>query len=53
LEEENYFIEDLYIRGNTHLSQSYKELVLEECRKNLLIKEYIIPRLREKAALEG
>ena len=42
---ENYIIEDLFIKGNMHLSQSYKETLREECRKNLLIKQYLLPCL--------
>jgi len=45
---ENYFIEDLVISGNPYISQSIKETIREECRQNLLIKEYIFPHLKGK-----
>jgi len=38
LEEWNYFIEDLVIKGNMRINQNYKETIIEECRKNLHIK---------------
>lgn len=41
----NYFIEDLVIKGNIHISQNLKETIMDECRKNLMIKEYVIPNL--------
>ena len=43
--QENYFIEDLVISGNDHISQALKETIAQECRKNLLIKEFILPIL--------
>ena len=42
---DNYFIEDLVIDGNMHINQTTKEEIQEECRKNLLIKEFILPHL--------
>lgn len=41
----NYFIEDLVLEGNHYISQTNKETIEEECRKNLLIKEFILPHL--------
>jgi len=43
--QENYFIEDLEISGNHHISQTCKDQIEDDCRKNLLIKEFIIPHL--------
>ena len=43
--DDNYFIEDLTLKGNHHISQAQKETIKEECRRNLLIKEYILPHL--------
>lgn len=44
--DDNYFLEDLQIKGNLHISQSTKERLREECRKNLHIKEYVLPHLK-------
>ena len=46
---DNYFIEDLIIDGNNHINQTFKETILQECRKNLMIKEYILPNLKSVA----
>ena len=45
---DNYFIEDLVIEGNNHVNQTQKDTIQQECRKNLLIKEYILPTLKSK-----
>ena len=45
---DNYFIEDLVIEGNLHVNQNQKDIILQECRKNLMIKEYILPTLKSK-----
>lgn len=39
----NVFIEDLEIKGNNYINQALKETLIEEVRKNLLIKEFIVP----------
>lgn len=44
----NYFIEDLVLEGNLHINHNYKETIIEECRQNLLIKEFILPYLDKK-----
>ena len=41
----NFFIEDLVLTGNHQINHNLKVAIEEECRKNLLIKEYIIPSL--------
>ena len=46
--QENYFIEDIVVLGNSHISQSKRDTISQECRKNLLIKEYIFPYLERK-----
>ena len=46
---DNYFIEDLVIDGNNHVSQTQKETIQQECRKNLMIKEFILPHLKSQA----
>jgi hypothetical protein len=40
--EVNYHIEDLAVKGNPQMNFSIKEILIEECRKNLLIKEHIV-----------
>jgi hypothetical protein len=42
---DNYFIEDLVLEGNNYIDQTIKETINEECRKNLLIKEFLLPHL--------
>ena len=48
---ENYFIEDIIIAGNLHISQTTKEQIIEECRKNLMIKAYVLPYLKNTTGL--
>jgi hypothetical protein len=43
--DDNYFIEDLVLEGNNYIDQGTKETINEECRKNLLIKEFLLPHL--------
>jgi Leucine-rich repeat (LRR) protein len=45
---DNYFIEDLVIEGNNHVNQSQKDTIQQECRKNLMIKEFILPHLKSQ-----
>ena len=46
------FIEDLVLQGNNYINQQYKDIIDTECRKNLMIKEYILPTLEcQKGAL--
>jgi hypothetical protein len=48
---DNYFIEDLILKGNNYVDNQTIETINEECRKNLLIKEYILPKLKTKAGM--
>jgi Ran GTPase-activating protein (RanGAP) involved in mRNA processing and transport len=45
---DNYFIEDLILKGNNYADNAIIETINEECRKNLLIKEFILPKLTTK-----
>jgi hypothetical protein len=38
----------LVIEGNNHVNQSQKDTIQQECRKNLMIKEFILPHLKSQ-----
>lgn len=42
---QNVFIEEIIMRGNKNLHSSVEEHINDECKKNLLIQEHIIPML--------
>jgi len=43
----NYLIEDIVVKGNYFVDNTNKDKIYEECRKNNLIKKYIVPRLEK------
>lgn len=48
----NITIEDLELQGNNFINQGMKDQCLEEVRKNLLIKEYILQHLDSRTFKE-
>jgi hypothetical protein len=46
LVKNNYFQEEVNLKGNKKINYSHVESIDDECRKNHLIKKYIIPQIR-------
>ena len=50
--KQNYFIVGVVLKGNLHINQNLKETIQEECRKNIMIKEFVVPHLKGKNSLK-